>query len=209
MEPYQEAAEATKRAPLYNSAKNVAAGAAGAVGFRAANALISKIAPLLSSFVPESFAKKAIGKIDPRLGEFLSEAESAGATFDEAKEYISQKIQKPEESEPAKQNVNIIEQVDPKLYQFIDQEIRKGRKPIEAAAIAQNLVGYRNSIKKLEESHKTPWSQIIQSIFGTGETAQPNPQQQQPGQPKQGGQPGPGSQKLMDIMNQINQKLGQ
>lgn len=203
MEPYQEAAEATKRAPLFNAAKNVAAGAAGAVGFRAANAVISKVAPLLSSFVPESFAKKAIAKIDPRIGQFLNHAEEAGATFDEAKEYISQKLQTPPESEPAKQNGNVIQQYSPHLFTYLKELIAKGKTPVQAAATARQSLEkkHQDIISKMEKDHKTDWSSIVQSIFGGQGMAQQQPQQeqqqQQPGQTQQSGQ---GSQALMEAV---------
>lgn len=176
MQPYQEAAETTKRSGIVNTIKNIGAGAAGAVGFRATNSVINRILPLLNSYVPETFAKKAIEKIDPRIGEFIEGAEREGATFDETKEFIGQKLQKSEE-EPAKESRNIIEQESPELHSFLDQEIRKGRKPVEAGALAQNDKRFSNIIKKLMKAHKTPWSSIVESIFGAGESALPSQQQ--------------------------------
>ena len=84
------------------------------------------------------------------------------------KDFIGEKSEEGQQ-EPAKQNKNIIEQESPELHSFVDQEIRKGRKPIEAAALAQKDKRFSNVIKKLMKTHKTSWSNIIESIFGSGE----------------------------------------
>lgn len=209
MQPYQEAAEYNRtygELPI-NALKYAGIGALGTVGSKVASNLISKITSVLNPKVPESFAKKALGTIDPRLGKFVNEAEQMGATFDETREFIQNKINT---SQPAKEQRNIIEQESPELHNFMDQEIRGGRKPIEAGALAQNDKRFSKIITKITKAHKTPWSQIIQGIYGTGETAQPSQQQAQ-NQPQlnQGGQVGPGQQALMDILARINQKLGQ
>jgi hypothetical protein len=178
MEPYQEAAEATRRSgtvPL-NAIKYGAGLAIGTGGSMIAKNAISKIAPLLNSFVPWSFAKKALNKIDPRIGSFIKNSEDDGAESSEIKDFLSEKIKK---SEPPKDNRNIIEQYSPELHQFIDQQIRGGRKPIEAAAIAQNDKRFSDIIKKLSKDHKTPWSSIIDSVYGMGErAAASNPKQE-------------------------------
>lgn len=222
MQPYQEATKEIGRQgelplKLAKRAASVGSAVAGTGAAYLAGGAINRVLPFLSRYVPEDLAIKGLSKVDPRFGKFIQTALSAGESFDQAKEFIGSKIEEQQEKSdgPAKQSGNIIEQEDPKLFKFLDQEIRKGRKPIEAAAIAQNLVGYRNTIEKLVKAHKTPWSSIIESIFGKGDMAlpsqQPGQQQQmgQPGQPPQGGQGGPGQQALMGILAKINQKLGQ
>jgi len=111
---------------------------------------------------------------------------------------------------PQKDNRNIIEQYAPELHQFIDEQIKNGRSPLEAAGIAKVQPKFANAINKLVKDHKTPWASIIESIYGTGERALPeqseNRMQTQPqNQPSQGGQ---GQQALAAILAQINQKLG-
>ena len=207
MQPYQEATQEIKRQgelPL-TTAKN--AGSIAATAY-AGGGLVNRVLPFLSKYIPQNLAIKGLSKIDPRYGKFIEKAMSAGKSFEEVKEFIGSKIEEEVESKkPAKQNKNIIEQESPELHQFLDQEIRKGRKPIEAAAIAQNDKRFSDLIGKLSKKHKTPWSNIIESVFGKGDMAQPNQQQEQPLQ--QDGQTGPGQQALMGILQKINQKLGQ
>ena len=87
---------------------------------------------------------------------------------------------------------------------------------IEAAALAQNDKRFSDIIKKLMKIHKTPWSNIIESIFGNGDTAQQQerqqPQQeQQPQQPvaqqqpQQQPQQSGGGQGLQAIMQALQQ----
>jgi hypothetical protein len=209
-----EIERAQKGKNLLTSAAGATAGAAGA----------SQILPFLNKHVPMDLAIKGISKVAPKIGALLKQGQSLGLSAQSGLDYLKGEAEK--SSQPAKQNGNIIEQESPELHQFIDQEIRKGRQPIEAGALAQNDKRFSDIIKKLMKAHKTPWSSIIESIYGTGQTAMPNQQQQQPTngslspsgvplgnqpmqqQPQQAGQGGPGSQKLMGILNQINQQFG-
>ena len=105
--------------------------------------------------------------------------------------FINQKrLQESEQKEPPKQDRNIIEQYSPELFQFLQGEIQNGRAPLEAGALAQNLGKFNKEIKKLEKDHKSPFSAILQTVFGEGEGMQARqapqqPQQAQPGQPGQ------------------------
>jgi hypothetical protein len=214
MQPYQEATQEIRRqgeAPL-KIAKNAAAVGSAAL----AAGSVGRILPFLSKYVPEDLAIKGLNKIDPRFGSFIQKAMDAGESFSQVKEQIESKMEGASETEKAaKQDKNIIERESPELHTFIDQEIRNGRKPIEVAAIAQNDKRFASTIQKLMKEHKTPWSQIIESIYGSGESAlsgQPQQAQSQQGfppPPQQGGQGGPGQQALMGILAKINQKLGQ
>jgi hypothetical protein len=207
MQPYQEAAEHNRRygESGINALKYAGIGALGTLGSRAASTLIAKIAPLLNPKVPETFAKKALEKVDPRLGKFVKTAEGMGATFDETRDFIQNKI---DTSQAAKENRNIIEQESPELHSFLDQEIRKGRKPVEAGALAQNDKRFASIVKKLMKAHKTPWSSIVESIFGNGQMAQPSQQQGQQEQPQaqQGQQQGQGlDPQVAQILQQGNE----
>lgn len=176
----------------------------------AGGALASKVMPFLNQYIPAGLAMKGINKVSPQLGAFLQKGHEMGLDVEEGLDFIKGKLGG-ERKEPAKQDRNIIQQESPELHTFIDQEIRKGRKPIEAGALAQNDKRFSDVIKKLMKAHKTPWSSIIQSIYGTGDMAQSGQQRQaeQPAQPTQGSQGGPGQQALMGILAKINQKLGQ
>ena len=209
-EPYHRASKALREGEEYplhvlkNAGLTALGGGAGAFGAKALGKVLPAVGALINQYVPENIAMAGLNKIDPRFGKFLQGAMAEGYSFDELRQFLGDKIQKTQEQ--AKPDKNIIEKESPELHQFLDQEIRKGRKPIEAAALAQNDKRFSSIIQKLSKSHKTPWSQIIESIYGTGETAQQN-QQQQPQQTQQ--QPGQGQQALMAILQKINQRLGQ
>jgi predicted CopG family antitoxin len=148
----------------------------GTAGLAAKSA--SKILPFLSQYVPEELAYKGINKVMPGLGDFLKKGTAQGLSLKSGLEFLKNEFGSSKKAEPAKQNKNIIEQESPELFQFMTEEIKKGRKPIEAGALAQSDKRFSEVIKKLMKSHKTPWSKIIESLFGTGETAQQQQSQQ-------------------------------
>lgn len=184
--------------------KNVLTGAATAIG---GAALSAKILPFLNEYIPVDLALKGISKVAPKIGQFLSQGQSMGLTPESGLEYLKGEVEKDISNQKTKESRNIIEQVSPELHTFIDQEIRKGRKPVEAGAIAQNDKRFGSIVKKLEKTHKTPWSQIIQSIYGTGETAQPNQQQAPQGQQQPGQGLAPGVAQIMQQGQAILQKF--
>lgn len=221
MQPYQEASEESTRQSYrpFQAASTLAIPAAKL-------AFGGRIMAMLNNFVPGKLAVQGLNKIDPRLGKFMSLGQEMGHSYDDLKSFISEKIGQDDQQEAAKENRNIIEQESPELHQFIDQEIKKGKKPIQAAAVAQKDKRFSSIIEKLMKTHKIPWSQIIESIYGNGEMAQPNAQQAEKQQlgpigqmltgqgqqsqqmPMQQGQSGQGQQALLAIMQKINQKLG-
>lgn len=202
---------------------NVGAGLAAAGTYGVVNPLSARIMPFLNQYIPANLAMKGIEKVSPRLGAFLKKGQEMGLNVEEGLDFIKEKFG---QQEAAKENRNIIEQESPELHQFIDQEIKKGKKPIQAAAVAQKDKRFSSIIEKLMKTHKIPWSQIIESIYGNGEMAQPNAQQAEQQQlgpigqmltgqgqqsqqmPMQQGQSGQGQQALLAIMQKINQKLG-
>lgn len=211
---------------------NISKGVGTAVGL-ASGAASARILPFLSTFIPTDLAMKGLSKVAPKVADFLKRGQSMGLKVDEGIQYIRDSLNPREEkqNERTKDNRNIIEQYSPELHQFITQEVAGGRNPIEAAAIAQNDKRFSEVIKKLSKDHKTPWSSIIDSIYGTGQyggaaNASSQTQTSESGQPpltkaqaawqafNQSRQPekrpdGPGAQALMDILSKVNQKLGQ
>ncbi len=176
-------------------------------------ALSSRIAPFLSSYVPMDLAIKGISKISPELGKFLSRGLSMGLDAQEGLNFIKENMGPKEEKKQesaAKENRNIIEQYSPELHQFIDQEIKSGRPAMHAGALAQNDRRFSNVIKKMVKDHKTPWSNILQSVYGqqgqpqgqaaSAEQQAPNQSQQQP--TTQGIDP-----QLAQLMNGIRQSI--
>lgn len=188
-----------------------AASLAGAGALATGGALASRIMPFLNKYIPVDLAIKGINKVSPRVGAFLKKGQEMGLDVEEGLNFIKEKISP--QQEPAKENRNIIQQYSPELHKFISDQVSGGRTPIEAAAIAQHDKRFADVIKKLTKDHKTPWSSIIESIYGSGQNAQPNQstnqQQQQTQQQPQQGQAGPGQTALMDILNRINKRLGQ
>ncbi len=180
LRPDEEAAQAKER-----RAKSVLQTVQG-VGLSAAGGIAaSKVMPFLNEYIPKELAVKGINKVFPKLGEILMKGQKLGMDVKEGLDFIKSKM--PQEGQKtAKQGKNLIEEESPELHQFLDQEIRKGRNPIEAAVLAQHDKKFTETIKKLMKKHKVGWSDIIQSIYGAGDMGLP--QQQPSGNAEQMGQ---------------------
>src|ERR1700752_411463 len=222
MQPYQLASQAMREgvdAPT-RFAKNIgltavstALGtAAGKVAYSAATSIIPKIQSLISPYVPEKFSMNGLGKLDPRLKKFIEGAVQEGYDYDEIRNFIGEKVSKTEKENPP-QKKNIIEQYSPELHQFILKEMQSGRSPLEAGALAslgrKGEENFKKVIDKITKEHKTPWSAILESVYGSQQSGQKQPNQPQPEQQQQPQQGGPGQKALMAILDKINQKLGQ
>lgn len=245
MQPYQTASEEIRRqteAPG-KTLKNLGAIGSSIVGGAAATGalrgVLSKVLPFFSSQIPMDLATKGLSKVDPRIGNFLNKATQAGYGLKDAFSFFKDKAsQGVEEASQPKDQRSIIEQYSPELHQFLVGEIKKGRSPFEAGAIAQLQKPFMKIIEKIQKDHKTSFSSILQSIFGGGQTAQsksalqpilnaeerdlpgfqrkapiptPQPQASQniPPQPmQQSQQMGPGAQQLMQAIQQFRQRRG-
>lgn len=185
MQPYQKASEQIlKQSSEPGELLKKAGKAALSIGVSAP--IFGKVNALLNSFIPSNISAKGLSKVDSRFGKFINGVVNNGGSQDEALNFIKEKMNLESEEKSqgnAKQQQNIIEQYSPELNQFMNQEIQKGRSPIEAGALAQNDKRFSQVIKKLSKDHKANWSAILESIYGGGQMAQA----QQPGQP-QGGQ---------------------
>ena len=170
----------------------------------AAPAIGSRILPFLSEYIPVDLAMKGISKISPKVGDFLRKGMESGLDVKEGLNFLKDKLT-PKES--AEESRNIIEQYDPELHQFLDQEIKKGRTPIEAGALAQLNKKFTSSITKLTKDHKTPWSGILQSVYG-GQQSQAQPTQEQQTNQLNQQQPGQGQAALMAILQKLQQSRG-
>lgn len=178
MNSFEEAAEEMRRQSegpkrFTQGAINVAktglglgAGVAGAATFAP---LLKKVAPFLSDYIPENLAIKGLSKLSPKLGKFVNKAFNNGFDFKEVKDFLGEQVK---ESESAKDERNIIEQVSPELHQFILERIKKGHSPIQAGALA-TIKGSKfiPIIEKLKKDHKTGWGDIVEMIYGHGEKA--------------------------------------
>ena len=205
MNPFEKTAEEMKRqseAPKRLAKGIITAGAAGAaLGASSFAPMLARAAPFLSQYIPENLAIQGLSKISPQFGKFVKSAMNSGYDFGEIKNFIGEQIT---DSQKAQENRNIIEQESPELHQFISDEIKKGRKAIEAGAIAQHDKRFSDIIKKLMKSHKIPWYSLLESVYGAGETAQEpeqaQPQQQQAGQAQAAGQISPKMQSLLQAI---------
>lgn len=173
-----------------NIAKNIGGAAIGAGTALAGGKLLSKIAPFLSEYIPIDLAFKGISKVNPKLGAFLENGMKQGLDLQEGLNYIKDKFQgkeeqkenqEPEEKqEPAKQKGNIIEQYSPELFSFLKEKIAGGMTPQKAAGEAlgsKKAKEFNAAIDKMVGDHQTTFSEILESIFGTGQTAQPQKSQ--------------------------------
>jgi hypothetical protein len=160
----------------FKTAASLASGA-GAVGIgsKVLSPLSSKILPFINKYIPPEMAIKGINKISPELGNFLKKGMNQGLNVQDGLSFIKNEIEK--NKEPAKQNKNIIEIESPELHSFILEKIKGGENPIQAGARAFNDKRFTQSINNLKNKYKTNWENIIKTVFGTGETAQPQEQQ--------------------------------
>ena len=229
MQPYQEASEAIRSGnefPIHvakNAALAYAGGGLASAGAKAASKLVPKIGSLINKYIPDKLMAAGLSKLDPRFKEFIQGALDQGYTMEDIRANLGEKLDESGQESPdnaenrqestknSKDNRNIIEQYSPELHQFIDQEVKKGRKPLEAGAIAQNDKRFKDVITKLSKDHKTPWSSILEAVYGAAQSTNASQGGQPTQQPQQGqpAQPGKGEQAMLDILNKINQKLGQ
>lgn len=101
---------------------------------------------------------------------------------------------------------NILSQYSPELQQFVEQQLGNGRSTLDAGAIAQ--LKFPKQVNKLQADLKQNFSKILESIYGDSQQGSSSQPQQQPQLQNPPHQPGQGAQALMQIMQQINQKLG-
>lgn len=227
MQPYQRASAsilAKEEDPIQaiKGLGKVASGSLGAglaykTGAKLAGVIAPKIGAFLSDYIPEETAIRGLSKIDPRLKTFVDGVMQEGYSFDDVRNFLGEKVRRESEQEKektqAKDNKNIIERVSPKLHQFIDQEIRKGRSALEAGAIAQSGGNeFKKVIDQLVKEHKIPWSSLLESVYGASPQQAQSPDQMQNAQPSQQGQQpqqsGTGQQALMQILQKIQQSRG-
>ena len=95
------------------------------------------------------------------------------------------------------ESLNIIAQYSPQLHQFLKDEIQKGRPLEEAGALAYLQNNFKKVISKLEQDYRSPFSKILESVFGKKQQA--TQQNQQMGQ---------GQTALMEAIQKLRQIRG-
>ena len=169
--PDEQVLEAETRKAQTRTGQAKSALGLGAGALAGASGLASKVLPFLSEYIPTDLAMKGINKIAPKLGEFLKSGLSQGLSVESGLDYLKEQFKRPEQ-EPAKEEGNIIKQYSPELSQFIEGEIKKGRSPLEAGAMAQLKPEFKKHIEKLSKDHKSPWSAILETVYGKGDKAE-------------------------------------
>lgn len=178
MQPYQKESQEIRRqgeAPIKALTTTASLAAAG-IG---SGIVAKRVLPFLSKFIPEEITKKGLSKIDPRFTSFINKSMEMGVPLNEIKDFIQgkitgseQKISESEENEESQykpiKNINTIKRYNDKLYSFIENEIKKGRSPLEAGALARMQEHFKKSIAMIEKNVGANWSDILISVFGNG-----------------------------------------
>ena len=206
MQPYQKASQAIQEQSKEPARiiGNAARTGASLAGFASGGAILKRILPFLSEHIPSDLAAKGIGKVDPRLGKFITGALGNGSTMQQALQFIKEKAENSQDQkkENPKQNLSIIQQYSDELDAFIKNHIQQGRQPLEAGALAQLDPKFKKVISKIEADHKTPFSAILESTYGSAQ----QPQQQVPQAPQtQNQSPDNNDQMLMAALEKILQ----
>lgn len=209
MQPYQKAALAKKQ--QNEMPQNAVKGGID---------MISQMAPLLSQYIPPLLALKGLSTLNSGIGSFIKAAGKSGQQPEQIVDFIRNKVTPAEENaqqeqpqqERATEQQNIIQRYAPSLYQEMKNMIDSGANPLQAATKLKNGAGiFANSIKQIENETKADWLSIVESIFGKGDMAQgeinkqPDPKEQM----QQIQQSGQGQQALMQMLQKINQRMGQ
>lgn len=136
----------------------------GGMAAKGLGPLSSKILPFLNRFIPASLALAGISKISPEIGKFLKNGMDQGLKLEDGLDHIKSEIERDQQS--TKEDRNIIQQYSPELHDFLSEKVRSGISPVQAGAIAQSDKRFSSIIKKMSKDHKTPWSNILESVFG-------------------------------------------
>jgi hypothetical protein len=152
----------------------------GATGLYGGSALVQRIIPFLSTYIPAGLAAKGLSNLDPRIEKYFKGIFGSGYTVDEGLDFLR------EQFTPGKKNTG---------QKFQSQ--------------AQNIA--TRGTPQFQGTHgQTPGS--LREMIGSGQAmkaGQYQPQPQQPQSQASPSAPGPGQQALMQLLQQINQKLGQ
>jgi len=150
--------------------------------------LSAKLLPFLNELIPVDLAMKGISKLNPTIGNFLKQGMKQGLDLKDGLNFLKENLVQNKQTAPPKENRSVIQQYSPELHSFIEGEIAKGRSLLEAGALAQLHDKFKNIIRKMEADHKTPWSNILATVFGSQQPQantqpqQPQPMQQEPQQ---------------------------
>lgn len=222
MRPDEEALEAEQeRAENFNAnLKKGVKTAANVVTTAAGIGATAKVLPFLSQYITPDVALKGISKVSPKLGGFLKRGMEQGLNLQDGLNFIKDNITgKPEKQsmtsglqDQFKQEYgsaiqDFIANFSPDLDAFLKKQIKAGRTPFEAGALAR-AQGFEGVIKEMEQSTKFKFSDILAKIFGMeppqGQGMGPAQAPQQAAQPSQAGQ---GDQMLSAAIDKLMKLL--
>ncbi len=187
MNPYEKTVQELKKqseGPKRFAQKAIGLGATAAGASFAP--VLAKAAPFLSQYIPQQLAIKGLSKINPKFGKFIDDALNSNHEFEEVKDFIGSQVEKSQEQ--PKDERNVIEKYSPGIYKYIEQLIKGGSKPAEAALKAKKFLDEKEQkiIKQMEKDNKVDWVSLVESIFGGGNAAQPPANSTEPQQSNQG-----------------------
>lgn len=188
-------------------------GAASVIG-AGVTAAGANIMPFLNQYIPSDLAIRGISKIAPSVGNFLKRGQSMGLNVEEGLKFVKDSFMGNQDNSSSqatpKEKLNIIQQYSPELHEFIEKEIQSGRSPLEAGALAsldRKGKDFKKIIRKIEEDHKSPFSSILETVYGGKQAARPERQAELPEQANQQA-PGKGEEALMAILQKIKKSRG-
>lgn len=155
--------------------KTIAKSAAGIAGVATAGGLASKIAPLLSEFIPMDLAIKGISKISPQIGQMLQTGIDSGLDPQEGLNFLKEKLIGQSEKQETKDDRNPIQKHNDQLNEFIVNNINRGVSPVEAATKAKQMGSgnFKKSIEEIEKAYNTDFISLVEQIFGQGTQKKP------------------------------------
>lgn len=111
--------------------------------------------------------------------------------------------------------IEILQEYDPNLAQFVHGHVTRGRHPIEAGALAIHSGKFTKPIRQIENDMGMNFADFLQHLYGAGPSenvrnvGQPQQPQEQPQQPQapQGQGQSPGKDAFMQGLQQIAQQM--
>lgn len=200
-------------------AAELAGGAAIGASALGSGKYLSNIFPFLNRYVPQDLALKGISKVSPKVGEFLKAGMSSGLTLDSGLDFLRNSVGSSGEDESAVDAMkdNPIWRFSKKLASFVEDAFKTGHTLDEVFGMATSPGNkFQKEIRHVEKSIGMPFRDLLRSIYGGPKRNSRNqpPARAVQGREQQTGtmppqqQSGQGSQALMQILGQINAKLG-
>lgn len=212
MQPYQLSGEVMKRKseqPI-RLLKKVASIGTGVAGGVAGKSIMKKIFPILAGGFTTANTIKALKGVHPKIGEFIENAMNSGRSFEEIKDFLSEKASTAEKERPQSLFEKLTEGLDTSsldpgsqkemsFMQMIADQMEGKGKTIKDPAV-------KKLKKKIQNILKGKGSLATGFMQEAPEAEMTQPMMQQP--QMQAAQPGAGQQALMAILQKIQAQRG-